>query len=325
MSRHFKLEDILGTLKDVDVERVLRALGDRIRAYPTPHYLEIHREYVSELDQKENFCGAFAAAYILRGLGYRLHKSEIVDQDYVAYLARVNVDPRDLERLRALKREIACLSKEKAEEVIRENRSIWYRFDDLPTTLKPQELGASPEGVIYAIQEISMSKFKAIPVKTFSKIEGDLLTREKMNSFLDLLRRAEEYDAQFILNLNTKHLLDSERITRLSEKLLLGEEFQEIFREGVGHYVGCGGLIEVDDRQLIIVRETYGKYGAHLQPAELVRRALLRRDGREGGIIVITPADFEEEVKRFLSERGLRIEIWDNGSPYIPFTSRQTS
>jgi len=322
MSQHSRIREILSTLKDVDAEKILRSIGDRIRVYPTPRYLEVHKEYVSELDQKESLCGAFAAAYILRGMGYRFHRGEVVDQDYVAYIARVNVDPRDLERLRKLKLEVARLPREQAEEIIRRNRDIWYRFDDLPTTLKPHELGASPEGVIHAIHEISMLGLGAIPVKTVSRAGDEFLTEEKMMNLLDIIRRSEEYDAQFILNLNTRHLLDSEKIPRLSEKLLLGEKFQEIFRESVGHYIGCGGLIEVDDKCFLILRETYRKYGVHLQPAEHVRKALLRGDGREGGVIIVVPASLEEKIRGILLDRGFRLEIWDNGSPFIPFTSQ---
>ncbi|MCC6024052.1 MAG: hypothetical protein LM600_05065 [Thaumarchaeota archaeon] len=325
MSQHSRIREILSTLKDVDAEKILRNIGDRIRVYPTPRYLEVHKEYVSELDQKESLCGAFAAAYILRGMGYRFHRGEVVDQDYVAYIARVNVDPRDLERLRKLKLEVARLPREQAEEIVRRNRDIWYRFDDLPTTLKPHELGASPEGVIHAIHEISMLGLRAIPVKTVSRAGDEFLTEEKMMNLLDIIRRSEEYDAQFILNLNTRHLLDSEKIPRLSEKLLLGEKFQEIFRESVGHYIGCGGLIEVDDKCFLILRETYRKYGVHLQPAEHVRKALLRGDGREGGVIIVVPASLEEKTRGILLDRGFRLEIWDNGSPFIPFTSQRTS
>lgn len=324
MSQYSRMREILSTLKDVDAEKILQSIGDRIRVYPTPRYLEIHREYLSELDQKESLCGAFAAAYILRGLGYRSHRGEVVDQDYVAYIARVNVDSRDLEKLKRLKLEVARLPREEAEEIMRRNRDIWYKFDDLPTTLRPHELGASPEGVIHAIHEISMSELRAIPVKTVSKTEGELLTEDKMMILLDIIRRSGEYDAQFILNLNMRHLLDSEKILRLSEKLLLGEEFQEIFRESVGHYIGCGGLIEVDDRCFLILRETYRRYGVHLQPAEYVRRALLRGDGREGGVIIVVPANLEEKVRGMLLDRRFRLEIWDNGSPFIPFTSQRT-
>ncbi len=324
MSQYSKIREILNTLKDVDVDKVLQAVQDRVKVYPTPHYLPIHIEYVNELDQKENFCGAFSASYILRGLGYRTHRNEIVDQDYIAYLSRVNVDPRDLEKIRKLKNEIASLSREEARKIVEENRSIWYRFDDLPTTVKSQELGASPEGIIYAIHEVSMSKLKVIPVKTVSKTEGELLSSEKMAVFLELFKKAEVYNAQFILNLNTRYLLDSEKIFKLSEKLLLGEVFQEVYRESVGHYVGCAGLIEVNGEPLIIIRETCRKYGVHLQPAEYVRRALIREDGREGGVLIIVPADLEKDLKRMLSDRGLRVETWDNGSPYTPFTSRRT-
>ncbi|MCS7126470.1 MAG: hypothetical protein NZ929_06145 [Aigarchaeota archaeon] len=325
MSQYSEIREILSTLKEVDVDKVLSVVGDKIKIYPVSHYLSTHNEYIKELDQKENFCGAFTASYILRGMGYRIHKKERVDQDYIAYLSRVNVDPHDLAKIRRLKDEIAKLSKEEADEIIEKNRSIWYRFDDLPTTLKPQELGASPEGIIYAVHEVSMSNLRAIPVKTVSKIEGGLLTRDKMEVFLDLLKRSEEYGAQFILNLNTKYLLDSEKIVKLSEKLLLRESFQEVFRESVGHYVGCGGLIEVEGSFFIIIRETYRRYGVHIQPVEYVRRALIREDGREGGIIIIVPTEFEEDLRKILVNKGFRIEMWDNGSPFIPFTIQRTS
>ncbi|MEN2975476.1 MAG: hypothetical protein ABDH32_07910 [Candidatus Caldarchaeales archaeon] len=325
MSQYSKIREVLSTLKDVDPDKILSAIRHKIKVYPTPQYTSIHNEYINELDQKENFCGAFNASYILRGLGYRTHEKEIVDQDYIAYLSRVNVDPHDIEKIVKLKREIVNLSKDEVEEIMKKNRSIWYRFTDLPVTLKPEELGASPEGIIYAIEKVSMSRLKAIPVKTYSKIEGRLLSRENIDVLLEILKRSEEYKTQFILNLNTKHLLDSEKIPKLSERLLLGESFQEILRDSVGHYVGCGGLIEVDNRTLLIIRETYRRYGVHLQPVENVRKALLREDGREGGIIIISPRDLEEEIKKKLIDRGLRVELWDNGSPFIPSTSQQTS
>lgn len=322
MSQYSKIVEILRTLKDVDVEKVLSAVGDKIKVYTTLNYLSVHGEYVKELDQKENLCGAFSAAYILRGLGYKTYKNEMIDQDYIAYLARVNVESSHLEILRRLKKEMAGLPRGEAEELARKYRNIWYKFDALPTSQKPQELGASPEGIIHAIHEVTMSKLRAIPVKTCSKTEGNLLSEEKMNVFLNIMRRAEEYKAQFILNLNTRYLLDSEKVSRLSERLLLREEFEKIFRESVGHYVGCAGLIQVDNEALIIIRETYRKYGVHLQPAEYVRRALLREDGREGGIIIIAPRDEEGKLRNALLSNDFRIELWDNGSPFIPHPSQ---
>jgi len=327
------LSELLATLKDLEPERVLdgmRERGIRLEAYPLSSYAEIHAEYLRELDQKENFCGAFAAAYILRGLGFREHEGEKVDQDYVALLARVNVSPDDLERLEKLKAEVRDLPEAEAEKLMRENRGIWYRFTDLPTTRRPEELGASAEGVARAIEEISSGLLKPIPLKTCDKSAGALLTPERMRGLLGFIKRdARRFKAQLILNLNTAHLLDSEKIGGLSERLLLGEKIPEVLREPVGHFVSCGGLLEVEVggnvNDLLIIRETYSRYGAHLQPAENVRRALCRGDGREGGVLVIVPSEFEGEARKALGELGLPMEFWDNGSPYIPPTSRRTS
>lgn len=328
-----ELSNLLATLKDVEPGKILSELEKRgisLKAYPLSNYMEVHAEYLEELDQKENLCGAFTAAYILRGLGFKEHGGERVDQDYVALFARVNVSPEDLERLNRLRAEAEKLPRPEAEKLMKENREIWYRFTDLPTTRRPEELGASIEGVARAVEEISDGLLKAIPLKTYDKNSGALLTPERMKVLLDFMREdARRLKAQLILNLNTKHLLDSEKISGLSERLLLGEDFPEILREPVGHFVSCGGLLDVgsegDVRSLMIIRETYSRYGAHLQPAENVRRALCREDGREGGILVIVPREFESEVRKALEPLGLPMEFWDNGSPYIPATSRRTS
>ena len=306
------MKDVLKTFKNVDVERVLRETRERglkLRAYPLANYLEIQKEYMVEGEQKENFCGAFSAAYILRGLGYRTHGGEAIDQDYLAWHARVNVSPDDLERLRELRR--------KYSKPVGDSWRIWYRFDSLPITTKPQELGASAEGVAHAVKIVSGGELEVVPVKAFDKSEGELLTQESMRSFLEFLREdAESLGAQLILNLNTSHLLDSEKIPKLSEHLLLKEPIPQLYREPVGHFVSCGGLIEVDGSSLLIIRETYQRYGVHLQPAENVRKALCRGDGREGGILVVVPSKHLEKVEDDLKTRGLRISLWDNGSPF---------
>ena len=322
-----ELVRVLETLKDVDAEKVVEELKEKgagVRLYLTPHYHEIHREYLVELDQKENFCGPFAAAIILRGLGFREHKGEKVDQDYLAVLARVNVSPSDLERLRKLREKAESLPPEEAEKLAEANREIWYRFQDFPTTTKSQELGASAEGVAHAILEASGNALAVVPIKTYDRRDGALLRGEGLKAFHSLLREVPRLQAQLILNLNTRHLLDSEKIPRLSEKLLLGEPYPNILRNPVGHFVSSGGLIEVDDRGLVVIRETYRIYGAHLQPLERVGEALCREDGREGGVLLIVPRRVEAEARRLVEGLGLRVGLWDNGSPYIPATSQQT-
>jgi nitrogen-specific signal transduction histidine kinase len=47
-----------------------------------------------------------------------------------------------------------------------------------------------------------------------------------------------------------------------------------------------------------------------------VRKALVRNDGREGGIMLIIKREFENEVKNAIESIGIPVEIWDNGSPF---------
>lgn len=323
-----ELVKVLETLKDVDAERVVEEFKKKdvdVKLYLTSRYYDVHKEYLVELDQKENFCGPFAASIILRGLGFKEHKGEKIDQDYLAVLARVNVSPSDLEKLKELREKVEGLPQAEAEKLAQVNRAIWYRFSDFPTTTKPQELGASAEGVVHAVLMASGNSLAVIPIKTYDKRDGALLRGEGLKAFHSLLREVPRLQAQLILNLNTRHLLDSEKIPKLSEKLLLGEPYPRVLRSPVGHFVSSGGLIEVEDRSLVIIRETYRIYGAHLQPLENVGKALCREDGREGGILLIVPREREAEARRLVEDLGLRVGLWDNGSPYIPATSRQTS
>jgi hypothetical protein len=64
------------------------------------------------------------------------------------------------------------------------------------------------------------------------------------------------------------------------------------------------------------VHDTYpslGWDGHHMQPPRAVAAALLRGDGREGGVLVVVPADRAAEVESVVAGLDLDIGIWDNG------------
>ncbi|MGC8936706.1 MAG: DUF6885 family protein [Candidatus Methanomethylicaceae archaeon] len=88
---------------------------------------DVDEEYLKEGEQKENLCGPFAAAYILRTIGFRQHNRNFVDQEYVAYLAKTRVN-------------------------IGEGRLYRYPLAETPSSA---ELGTSAQGLKYAIETIS--------------------------------------------------------------------------------------------------------------------------------------------------------------------------
>ena len=55
--------------------------------------------------------------------------------------------------------------------------------------------------------------------------------------------------------------------------------------------------------------------GHHLQPPDRVARALVRSDGREGGVLVIDAPQAAALVRARCLELGLEIRLWDNGTP----------
>ena len=88
---------------------------------------------------------------------------------------------------------------------------------------------------------------------------------------------------------------------------------------GVGHFVGLLGLWRrrIDGAWWLVLLDTYkerGFDGYQPQPAELVRHALVREDGREGGILLVLPRTALEPASAAIREIGLVPRMWSNGS-----------
>jgi len=67
----------------------------------------------------------------------------------------------------------------------------------------------------------------------------------------------------------------------------------------------------------MLLLDTYkarGFQGYEPQPAELLRRGLVREDGREGGLLVVLPREQLDEVRAAIEALGLEIRMWSNGS-----------
>ena len=242
----------------------------------------VDREYLKEGEQKENLCGPFAAAYILRGLGFRDHGGNFVDQEYVAYLART--------RIRTGERHL-------------------YRYSLIETS-SPIELGTSALGLKLAIEMVSDGKLSAVPIKTSDRASGTALKGEDLERLVSYF--ADFDRVQLILNLNTKYMLFGPELNR---KVIAQDLHGLQRREPVGHFVSCAGFLYGKETYFVI-RETYRRYGVQVQPFESILGGLNRNDGREGGILVILPREYEEKITKDLREKGFLPSLWDNGSPF---------
>src|SRR5438445_59079 len=68
---------------------------------------------------------------------------------------------------------------------------------------------------------------------------------------------------------------------------------------------------------LVVVHDSYpvlGVDGRHLQPPRVLADALLRRDGREGGVLAIVAREKADAIAALVTALGLDIGTWENGS-----------
>ncbi len=284
---------------------------------------EIHKYYKDMPSQRSESCGPYSLAPILLAYGFKTHNGYEIDEDYLSMLARTRLmkyEAEERERvLRAVEEGKLSLG-----EAQQKYHKILYKYE-LPYTDKEVESGTSVQGLIHAVKEVCQGKLKTIPIASrkgrrifFSKRRFSRLVRT-------LINLARDTDFQIILNLRTTHLIDPTSPEYGFMPLLLSWAEPESFRLwnwAVGHFTGVAGfLIFMDGGKraiYFILRDTYKHYGFngyHLQPMEHVRRALIRGDGREGGILLIVPEENYEKVRNAIeSIDGLVISDWDNGS-----------
>ena len=83
----------------------------------------------------------------------------------------------------------------------------------------------------------------------------------------------------------------------------------------VGHFVALEQLVRGRGGSFVVVRDTYpslGWAGHHLQPPQALARALIRDDGRGGGVLAVIAPDGAAAVRALAGELGLKIEFWTN-------------
>lgn len=242
--------------------------------------------HAEERQQKDNLCGCFWAALLLRAHGF-----DGVDQDDVAVRAGSLLppaSPQDVPPGAAPRRD--------------------YRLA-IPVVEDGSISGTSGTGVARAVEELSAAALATVPVAGPWSPE----------SVLELLAASSaEPDTALVANLRTGLLWGSRPAAGLVLDALAGKAVEPPPAEwDVGHFVTLAGLLRGPGASLVVVRDTYptlGWDGYYVQPPAAVAAALARGDGREGGVLCIGAAATVERLRSRLADR-FDLRHWDNGTP----------
>jgi len=236
--------------------------------------------------QRDNLCGPFQVARVLRESGIEEWDGEGLDQDLIAVRAGTLLPDLPAEQ---------CVPAG-AESLLD------YRHE-LPV-VPPERAGTSPKELAGAIEDASDGTLRAIPLRA----------RWSAGRIVRVASFAPELGARLIANLRTGCLWGSRPPMESVLAELAGRPVDGPPAEwDVGHYVELVALVRGRGGSLVAVRDTYpglGWNGVHLQPPRALAAALERDDGREGGVLCVVPADAAGKVEGL----GFEIGFWDNGT-----------
>jgi hypothetical protein len=247
--------------------------------------------------QKDDLCGPFHAARVLRDAGVNDWCGDVVDQDLVARHAGTV--------LPAAGRDSADRSHVPPGASSRRD----YRFE-LPRVEEGRS-GTPVSALAQAIEAVSARRLRCLPLRGSWAAE----------SVERLVDAGHAGRARLIANLRTGRLWG----TRPAPAALLAELEGRPVADAqapspdwdVGHFVELACLVRGPAGSLVLVRDSYptlGWMGHHLQPPRAVAAALMRGDGRQGGVLaVVAPAD-ESTIRNLAAELALAVEMWDNGT-----------
>lgn len=285
-----------------------------------PYFWEIHHEYEKMKKQKKETCGVYALTYILRGMGYNQHDGHELTESYLASLARVNLSQEDASRYWDLRCQVNS-GKLKVGEISEEDLEVWYGNVYLPVADDLAEVGTSVEGVKVAAETASNGEIEAIPIPSNENEFTEKMVSEILGLFL---KSGDEFKSQIILNYKTDKCLQVDHCKYSLFNLICqwdNPDFFPLETWSVGHFVSVGGEVRINrsEKPYYIIRDTKiikGFQGYHFQPLKNLTKALLRDDGREGGILALIDKNYGSTIRRRLEEKGLTIRLWDNGSPF---------
>lgn len=270
-------------------------------------------------DQRPCTCGAFSLMYLLEPLGYATHEGKsLIAEDYLAHLASVVIDEYEV----APSEQIAALV-ERGElsesEALERFPKLWYRY---PVRHSADQTvnGTSPTGIARAIAFGTSGALVSLPLASRLADGTPQFTEERWSALLDLLvAKIAEWRWHAILNFHLLELLKPNVESFTVENLRADDPAAVIPLDDwdVGHFVGLGGVWLGDDPWLLLL-DTYkerGFSGYQPQPAALMRRGLLRSDGRGGGVQLVVPREVLDDANEAIRAIGIEPRMWHNGSP----------
>lgn len=269
-------------------------------------------------NQRPATCGAYALSYLLEPLGFaRQGDLVLTDEDALAHLAAVAIEDFEVEPSELVARRVAAGELSEA-DALRDFGSIWYRYP-VRSSADPAQSGTSPVGVARAIAVGTGGALATVPVPGRGLDGQPQLIPERWEALFDLIEsRLAEWSLHGIFNYESDQLLRPDSPEYRSGALLSPDAADAIPRDnwGVGHFAGLAAMWRRPwgDRWFVLF-DTYkerGFDGYQPQPAELMRRALVRDDGRGGGLLLVVPRAFVDSCLGRVADLGLQIGMWDN-------------
>ena len=272
-------------------------------------------------NQRPATCGAYALSYLLPPLGFiRQGALDLTTEDALAHLAGVVIEEYEVGPSEQVARRVAAGELNEA-EALRDFGSIWYRYP-VRSSSDPAASGTSPSGVARAIAVGTGGALATVPVPGRGSDGEPQLSSERWNALLDLIgSHLASWSVHAIFNYESDQLLKPEAPAYQSGALLRPDATDTIPRDdwGVGHFAGLAGLWRRPwGERWIVLFDTYkerGFDGYQPQPAELMRRALIREDGRGGGVLLVLPREHIARALTRVADLGLVTGMWDNASP----------
>ncbi len=239
--------------------------------------------------QKDNLCGPFWAARVLRHFGVDEWDGQRIDEDLIALRAGT-VLPEDPDG-----------SVPQGAE-----SRVDYRYE-LPTG-PAAESGTAAEPLAEAIELASGGALRCVPLRG----------RWTPNRVERLVEAVPALGARLLANVRTGLLWASRPPLDALLAELAGRPAADPAPDwDVGHFFELASLIRGAHGSLVLVHDSYPSFGwnaHHLQPPRAVAAALLRGDGREGGVLAIAPRGRAAKIESAAAELGLEVAIWDNGT-----------